>query len=385
MKLVYTCEAIPNEITKSVFLAGPSLRPEQSHMISWRLKAIKILEQLNYDGVVFIPEARGGNHLDLEFSKVNEWEHKCMNIADNILFYINRNIEEGLLGLTTNTEVGIWFSSGKSVLCTEPNSDNIRYQEALAKSNNVPLYHELYNSFLDIIKKQGDGANRKGGERYIPLMIWNHPGFKSWYSNLKTAGNTLTEAKILDVSILPNGFLFSFKLWANVWIESEKRYKNNEFLITRTDISTCVMYYPCPDPLETDIIIIKEFRTPVNNQFGFVYEVPGGSTFKPNVDMKQVIIDEISEEVGFKADISKLNVLMSRQLAATMLTHQAHVYTYELDAYELQEIKRLCGTTHGNIEDTELTYVEIYKLKDLLTNDKLDWSNLGMICSVLIK
>lgn len=176
-----------------------------------------------------------------------------------------------------------------------------------------------------------------------------------------------------------------FKSWVNIWIESEKRYKNNEFIITRTDISTCVMYYQNPDPLESEIVIIKEFRSPVNNKFGFVYEVPGGSASKQNVDIKQVIVDEILEETGFKCDISKLEFNTSRQLASTMLTHKAHMFSYELNAYELQEIKRLCGTTHGNIEDTEITYVEIYKLKDLLTNDKLDWSNLGMICSILIK
>lgn len=116
MTLVYTLEAIPSSITKSIFLAGPSLRPEQEHLVSWRIKAIEILKMLNYDGVVFVPESRGGNYKDLEFSKVNDWEFKCLNMADNILFYLNRNIEEGLLGLTSNTEIGLWFNSGKCIL-----------------------------------------------------------------------------------------------------------------------------------------------------------------------------------------------------------------------------------------------------------------------------
>jgi hypothetical protein len=384
MTLVYTLEAIPSSITKSIFLAGPSLRPEQEHLVSWRIKAIEILKMLNYDGVVFVPESRGGNYKDLEFSKVNDWEFKCLNMADNILFYINRDISKNILGLTTNTEIGLWFNSGKCILCTEPNADNIRYQESLAKKYNVPLFHDLYNSFKCIIDKQGEGAIRNDGERCIPLLVWNHPGFQSYYTNMKLSGNQLIEAKVLDVSMIKD-FLFSFKLWVNIFIKSENRYKNNEFVITRTDISACVLFYPRPDILESEVVIIKEFRSPVNNKTGFVYEIPGGSSFKPNMDPKETILEEIYEECGFTPDINKLNFIQNRQLASTMLTHQAHVWSYELDMYELNEIKQLSTTTHGNIEDTELTYIEIHKVYELLSNTIVDWSNMGMILSTVIK
>jgi hypothetical protein len=384
MTLVYTLEAIPSSITKSIFLAGPSLRPEQEHLVSWRIKAIEILKMLNYDGVVFVPESRSGNYKDLEFSKVNDWEFKCLNMADNILFYINRDISKNILGLTTNTEIGLWFNSGKCILCTEPNADNIRYQESLAKKYNVPLFHDLYNSFKCIIDKQGEGAIRNDGERCIPLLVWNHPGFQSYYTNMKLSGNQLIEAKVLDVSMIKD-FLFSFKLWVNIFIKSENRYKNNEFVITRTDISACVLFYPRPDILESEVVIIKEFRSPVNNKTGFVYEIPGGSSFKPNMDPKETILEEIYEECGFTPDINKLNFIQNRQLASTMLTHQAHVWSYELDMYELNEIKQLSTTTHGNIEDTELTYIEIHKVYELLSNTIVDWSNMGMILSTVIK
>lgn len=385
MQIVYTCQSLPGTIVKSVFLAGPSLRKGQEHLVSWRKKALSVLDALGYDGVVFVPESEDGNWDELDYKTVNDWETKCLAIADNIIFYINRDVEAGLLGLTTNDEFGFWKTSGKCILCTEPNADSVRYQETWAEKLKIPIYHDLYNGALHVIKLQGDGAERIDGERCVPLYIWEHPGFQSWYGNLRAAGNVLAEAKVEDVFLLPNGKVFSFRLWCNIYIDAEKRYKNNEFFITRNDISSCVLYYPRPDPMETDIIIVKEFRTPGNNKTGYVYEVPGGSSFKPGIDMKETIIEEIHEETGFRLNISKLEFCGNRQLAATMLTHQSHLWAYELDAYELEEMKRLTIGTHGVAADTELTYVEVKKIHQLLADGLLDWSNLGQVLSVVIK
>lgn len=385
MKIVYSCEPIPGEINKSIFLAGPSLRQGQENLISWRIKALQILETLQYDGVVFVPESKTGNWDNLPYDKVNDWETRCLTIADNILFYINRNVEEGILGLTTNQEFGYWIKSGKCVLGTEPNADSVRYQETWAKKLNVPLYHDLYNSIKCILDKQGDGDLRKNGERWVPLYIWNLPSFKDWYNNLKTAGNVLEEAKIEDVFLLPNGSVFSYRIWANIYITQEKRHKNNEFIFSRPDISSCLLYYPRPDINYTEIVLVKEFRTPVNNNIGYVYELPGGSSVKPNVDIKETVIDEVSEETGFKLDISKLEFEGSRQIYATLLTHKCHLFSYELSSYELDQIKMNSNRTFGNAEDTELTYIEIKKVHELISDTIVDWNNLGLIFSTLTK
>lgn len=42
------------ECKKSIFLAGPTLRKEI--VKSWRPQAIEILEELGFDGVVYVPE-----------------------------------------------------------------------------------------------------------------------------------------------------------------------------------------------------------------------------------------------------------------------------------------------------------------------------------------
>lgn len=50
--------------------------------------------------------------------------------------------------------------------------------------------------------------------------------------------------------------------------------------------------------LDTEIIVIKEFRSPCRNGDGFVYELPGGSSFKPTSDVLQTAADELFEETG---------------------------------------------------------------------------------------
>lgn len=385
MKIVYSCEAIPVEINKSIFLAGPSLRSGQDNLVSWRIKALQILETMEYDGVVFIPESRTGNFDQLEYKNVNDWETRCLTMADNILFYINRNVEDGLLGLTTNDEWGYWKKSGKCVLGTEPNADSVRYQEIWANKLGVPLYHDLYNCIKHIMDIQKEGSTRSNGERWVPLYIWNLPSFQDWYNNLKAAGNVLEEAKVEDVFLLPNGKVFSYRLWANVYISTEKRHKNNEFIFSRPDIAACVMYYTRPDIMQTEIVLIKEFRTPVNNTQGYVYELPGGSSVKPEINIQETVIGEIEEETGFKPDITKLVLEGSRQIYATLLTHKCHLFSYELSAYELNDIKMNMSKTFGNAEDTELTYIDVQKVGRILDENLVDWNNLGTILSVLNK
>jgi hypothetical protein len=385
MTIIYTTEPIPNSINKSIFLAGPSLRSEQQHLISWREKALDILDALQYDGIVFVPESKTGCFDGLDYDTVTNWESKCLNIADNILFYINRNVNEGLLGLTTNDEFGYWKDSGKCILVTPPDADSVRYQEKWATELGMPLYHDLYNGIKSIIDSQGEGEIRTDGLRYIPLYIYNLPQFQSWYADIKTAGNNIQEAKLLKLFKTKSGHIFAYSLWANIFITKENRYKNNEFVVSRLDISACLMYYFRPDPMDCEIVLVSEFRTPVSNKEGMVYELPGGSTIKPNVDPLVLVMDEVNEETGFKLKQDKINFEGALQLAATVLTHKCHLYSYELDSYELDQLKVNSNKTFGNIEDTELTYLHVYKVKDIIDKGLLDWSNVGMILKVLNK
>lgn len=385
MIIVYSTEAIPNSINKSIFLAGPTLRSNQQHLISWRDKALSILETLQYDGVVFIPEARNGNFDVLDYNTITDWETKCLNIADDIIFYINRDINEGVLGLTTNDEFGYWKESGKCTLVTPIGADSVRYQQKWAQDLKIPMYTDLYNGLKSILDGQGDGEIREAGLRYIPLSIYRLSQFQSWLSNIKAAGNYIQEAKVLKTFKAPNGKIFAYVLWANIFITKEDRMKTNEFVVSRTDISSCMMYYFHPDPMECEIVLVSEFRTPVNNGEGMVYELPGGSSIKNGVDPLDTVIEEVHEETNFKLNKHKICSEGSLQLAATMLTHKCHLYSYELDNFELDQLKSNQNKIFGNIQDSEMTYLHVFKVKDIIDKGLLDWSNIGMILKVLNK
>jgi hypothetical protein len=58
MQVVYSREPFPNQVTKSIFLAGPT--PRAAGVQSWRQEALVTLKALGYDGHVFVPEDRGG-------------------------------------------------------------------------------------------------------------------------------------------------------------------------------------------------------------------------------------------------------------------------------------------------------------------------------------
>lgn len=84
MLVIYTGEEMPNTINKSVFLAGPSSRPGQD-IESWRNDAIKILDDIGFDGVVFSPEYREMKsdpkaHDNFDYDNQVEWEEKYLNI-----------------------------------------------------------------------------------------------------------------------------------------------------------------------------------------------------------------------------------------------------------------------------------------------------------------
>jgi hypothetical protein len=114
MKIInYDTKEIDNlDFFKSIFLAGPSVRPNQSHLKSWRKEAIDIFKENNYDGSLIIPEFNELQDIDEKsYSDLPLWEFKYLNECACIMFWIPRTKE--MIGLTTNCEFGYWL--GKDV------------------------------------------------------------------------------------------------------------------------------------------------------------------------------------------------------------------------------------------------------------------------------
>lgn len=238
MKLVYTGESAPETIAKSIFLAGPT--PRSKRTASWRPGALKILEEMNYDGVVFVPEYRNGKW-DGTYAEQNSWEEMGLNMADCIVFWVPRKLSN-MPAFTTNVEWGRWENSGKVVFGAPPWAVKVDYQRHYANKLKVPLFDNLKETLRAALDMIGDGAVRTGGEREVPLYIWRAPSFQQWYSRQKSAGNRLNGARVeWTLRFGPQrNIIFLWAIRVNVYIAAEKRNR----ISTVLSLPDGERYYP---------------------------------------------------------------------------------------------------------------------------------------------
>ncbi len=379
MDIVYAREPLPTKMVKSIFLAGPT--PRKEGVKSWRESALKLLAGLGYDGHVFVPEPADGVWSS-DYTKQVLWEDEAMNQADCILFWVPRDMDT-LPGLTTNDEWGHWKDSGKVVFGSPPDAPHTKYQRYFADKFAVPCFDTLVDTLKAALARVKDGSLREGGEVKVPLYMWSQRGFQDWYKVQRAAGNRLDGAKVLWTFRLgPNrDKLFCWALHVSVYIASEERHKLNEFVLGRPDISAVVLWHRAANLDDTEIVLIKEFRSPGRTN-AFVRELPAGSSHADQ-DPIDTAVEELRQEANFSIDPAHLKQHHCRQLAGTLSSFSAHVFSSEISDEELATFKSLKGQMNGVEEDGEQTYLEIYKVGTLLKNPVTDWSTLGMLFEVL--
>lgn len=383
MKVIYALEEMPDIINKSLFLMGPT--PRSNDDVSWRIEALKLLDQKNFDGVVFIPETRNGEWKH-DYDDQIEWEDECLNVADVIVAWVPRNLKTTMKGLSTNIEFGFWRNSGKLVLGFPSEAEKMSYIAHYAKQEKIPTASTLSETLdlaLSFIEKE---APRSGGDRYVPLYIWNTPQFQSWYEAQSAAGNYLNSAKVLFTyhHIKRQFGLFLFILRANVYVAAESRIKAFDFLLARTDVSSVLLWYRHETLEDSEVVLVREFRPSVSNKNCYIVELPSGSTADPKEsEPLHVAVEEVWEETGFAIEPDRLKFHMARQLIAPLSSHKSYLFSAELTEEELDWFKSQKDLVHGNINSGERTFIEVRKIKDLFENDDLDWSTLGQILSVI--
>ena len=389
MNIVYTQADFPDTIVKSIMLCGPT--PRDVNVISWRPEALKMLELLGYDGTVFVPEYRPKKNYSCasqyyDYDKQIKWEYDAMRMSDCVLFWVPRELNT-MPAFTTNDEWGYLKESGKVVFGAPHNAPKTAYQKYFTDLFKVPSANTLIETVKNAMDKVSNGSLRIKGERNVPLMIWNTTSFQSWYNSHKAIGNYLQDAKLLWNFRARNGFVFAYTLWVSIWIEAEKRFKTNEFIFARTDICSAVLFRKAEKFEDTEILLVKEFRSPVRNSKGFVYENPGGSSFKSGQDPIKVVSDEVCEETGLCINPGRFACFAPRQVAATLSTHVAYLFAAELTKEEMDQAKESAKSNmmFGNIEDSEQTYLYITTVKELMdTILPVDWSMFGMIMRALL-
>ena len=386
MKLVFSDKPLPTSVTSSIFLAGPS--PRRKEIKDWRPDAVKHLKKLGYTGTVFIPRWRSAFYnkstaqsFDYDFQI--EWECQARAMADRIVFWLARDIKGEMPAFVTNFELGEDLASGKVVYGRPSTAEKCSYMDKRLDMLNQVYYTDLQEMLKQTVTDLGDGAKRKNGETQVPLDIWRTKQFTQWYKALIKSGNRLDGADIKSVVRLPNGVIFSYTLKAKIWVAAENRYKENEFVFARPDISSVLPYYKDKKG-KVHIALVKEFRSPVRNSEGYVIELPSGSS-KDTTELAQVNAQhELEEECGLRIeDISRFVEVNTRQLMATLSSHVATLYKVKLTKAEYKQIKRAAknGDVNGVIEDSEQTSVVMCKLSNVFKYG-VDYSTLGMLFEV---
>jgi len=86
----------------SIFLAGPT--PRDPEVLSWRMEAIHILQELGFGGIVLVPE-RHNWQVKYDYTDQVEWELEGLYCSNCVAFWVPRELKT-LPGFTTNVEFG---------------------------------------------------------------------------------------------------------------------------------------------------------------------------------------------------------------------------------------------------------------------------------------
>lgn len=390
MRIVYAREPYPAQnVRQTIFLAGPT--PRDLLTPSWRRDALLILEALGFAGDVYVPEARTPVdwNADTWRSQV-EWERDGLARADCIVYWIPRDMK-WLPGLTTNVEFGEWYSQGRFVLGAPDNAPAMGYlRHVAAEAGHLHVEIDLRATLQAAIAFTEEHACIRHGElAQVPSCVARTDTFRAWHGNLRSSHRQL-ESFRLQWALWVGPHKEHLLAWAaavSIYLRDEGRSKANEVVVARPPVSATVLHGPVDPaaPLATQVVLVREFRSPVNNPLGAVYEVPSGSSFRSPTP-QAVAMSEVHEEVGLRISPARYRPLETRQSSATLSAHQVHGYAVELTPGELATLAApdYGRVTRGNRDEGEATRVEVWPLSDLLYADFLDWTNLGLITRAVL-
>lgn len=209
------------------------------------------------------------------------------------------------------------------------------------------------------------------------MNVTESPHFLVWKDTLERAGNRLDGFEPLWVFEVGDSFPLAFAAKVDVHVGAEDRNKSNEFILTRPDIChTVVIRRDDDDLLNSDVVLVREFRSTSRTLDGFIRECPGGSGFKP-MDPRENAAKELAEETGLMVKPDRLKPLGSKQVCGTFSTHKAHVYALAITDEEFEALDA-DTEARGVAHESERTYIETTKVGDILGSE-CDWANTGMI------
>ncbi len=146
---------------KSIFLGGPT--PREENVASWRTEACKILEEMQFDGVVYVPEYSTWKP-KADYVDQAMWEREALTNATVILFWIPRELPN-MPAFTTNVEFGYWLHSGKVIYGRPNDASKIKYLDWIYKLDYDKIPYEdlpsLLASSIELANNLYDGRKSK--------------------------------------------------------------------------------------------------------------------------------------------------------------------------------------------------------------------------------
>jgi nucleoside 2-deoxyribosyltransferase/8-oxo-dGTP pyrophosphatase MutT (NUDIX family) len=381
MHIVYVVQPFPRTFHKSIYLAGPA--PRDPTVSSWRPHVLHLLKALAYDGVVFLPESHDGQRRG-DDDQHTAWELEAMRRSDVILFWVPAT-KDLLPAYTTRVEFGFQVHSGKVILGMPWDAYETRYMEKLAQYYQRTSYHTLAETVAAALAQLGEGATRCGAECLVPFDIWRAPHFQAWYAAQTAAGHRLADVPNVEWVFrigADRTFPLFIALHVAIKVCGEDRIKANEAVIIRPSIVTVCAYCPGNTRAHDRFVLIKEYRTSVMNAQGFVFELPGGSSVQPGVDLIDVAMDELEQETGMRLARERFRLVGRRQIAATMIANEAFLLTIQLEPAEMDAIAARQGETHGNSAEMEHTSLYVFTRQQLMEGQLVDYATLGQIVLV---
>ena len=369
---VYAGEEPPEIYTASLYLAGTSLDPETSRdllreaVLQWRQPGTL---------AVLLPHPRGDASHPVPAHRL-AWERTQRARADEIIHWHPQ------AGPAAEAWPGDDLDDGRSVLACPGNTAGARRLRLLADDLKVPTAETLPRAVTLALDRIGPGAPRVAGQRDVPLLLWRTRSFRNWLAAQEEAGNTLLGGRTSwTFRVGPDrSHVLMWAYAARIHVAAEDRVKDNEVVLGRPDLTSVVAYRPAPRWQDTEVVLVREFRSPARTPDAYIREVPGGSSAKPG-DPGLVAAAEFTEETGLPLSPARLHLVGTRQAAGTLSAHTQTAYAVELSAHELEQL-RADTTRHGNADETEHTHVEVARLADILRPDgphAVDWTTLAVI------
>lgn len=370
----------PGSWDASMFVGG-SAQGAGSAGACWEAEFIAVLrDQWKTDGllVVFVTDESDCEGGDVDTGVISWYDH-ALNVADVAVFWWPDDGGARFMATTLAMQVDSQQVVHGAPLRAMHARQLLEYSIGHAMSTGTTLA-DMANAALDLI---GSGARRRGGEREVPLHVWRTDSFRRWHSAQNSAGNTLLGARqVWTFSAGSDGrFLLYWALHVRVHVRAEQRIKCNEVVISRPDISVLALYQDGVTIDDTVVVLVREFRSPASTPDGFVHELPGGSG-AAEIDALSQAVRETEEETGLAIDVRRIRAYGSRQLAATMSAHHAHLFAVEISSDEIAQLRAARSAPRGS--GTEQTWPEIATFGDIRRKRLVDWATLGMIAEVVL-